>query len=183
MNQDFYDGMDMQYNNYNKGIQENSYNELYYSNREDDDLYIVRPGDTLWSIANRYGLSVEDLKRFNNLRENTILVGQVLRLTSSLENENYFNYTVIRGDTLWSIANRFNTTVGIIRSLNSLTGNTISVGQRLIIPQTNTIRYTVRQGDTLFSIARAFSTTVANLRYLNSLENDLIIAGQVLTIS
>lgn len=92
-------------------------------------------------------------------------------------------YTIQRGDTLWSISRRFNTTVTVIKSYNNLTSDLLSIGQQLIIPDTNDITtYTVQKGDTLWSIANRFNTTVADIKSLNNLSSNLISIGQVLKI-
>lgn len=92
-------------------------------------------------------------------------------------------YTVQKGDTLWSISRRFNTTVTVIKSYNNLTSDLLSIGQQLIIPDTNDITtYTVQKGDTLWSIANRFNTTVADIKSLNNLSSNLISIGQVLKI-
>ena len=100
--------------------------------------YTVQSGDSLWSIANKFGVTVNDLKNANGLTSNLLSIGQVLIIPSSSTNNptnpSYTTYTVMSGDSLWSIANRFGTTVDIIKSLNNLTSNLLSVGQVLQIP-------------------------------------------------
>ena len=91
-------------------------------------------------------------------------------------------YTVVRGDTLYSIARRYNTTVAELVRLNDISNpNLIYVGQRLVISGTES--YTVRRGDTLYAIAKRFGTTVDAIVSLNGIRNpNLIYAGQVLRI-
>lgn len=94
--------------------------------------YTVQRGDTLYGIANRYGVSVDDIKRANNLSSNMLSIGQVLTIPgASTPNQ---TYTVQRGDTLYGIAMRYGTTVDRIKSLNNLNSNTLSIGQKLLIP-------------------------------------------------
>lgn len=84
---------------------------------------------------------------------------------------------------MWSIANRYNTTVDAIKNLNSLTSNTLQVGQQLKIPTSNSyFTYTVKSGDNLWSIARDYNTTVSTLRNLNNLTSDALSIGQQLQI-
>lgn len=91
-------------------------------------------------------------------------------------------YKVVKGDTLYSIARKFNTTVDELKALNNLTSNTISIGQILKIPSSSTTTYTVVKGDTLYSIAKKFNTTVDKLKVLNNLGTNTISIGQVLKI-
>lgn len=99
-------------------------------------------------------------------------------------NEIYINYTVKRGDTLYGIAKKYNTTVNGIKNLNGLVSDNISIGQILRIPITNNyyFLYTIKKGDTLFNIAREYGTTVENLRNLNNIQGDLIGVNQVIKI-
>ena len=90
-------------------------------------------------------------------------------------------YTVVAGDTLFSIAQRFNTSVAEIVSLNNLTSMVLSVGQQLLIPGGSNV-YTVVAGDTLFSIAQRFNTTVNEIIALNNLTSSSLSIGQQLLI-
>ncbi len=95
--------------------------------------YTVRSGDTLWLLANRYGTTVDAIKRLNGLTSDNLQIGQVLRIPTE-QSTAYFDYTVRSGDTLWLLANRFGTTVDDIRRLNGLTGDNLQIGQVLRIP-------------------------------------------------
>ena len=72
------------------------------------------------------------IKRANNLSSNTIFPNQSLIIPLSGANREYI---VVRGDTLYSIANKFNTKVESIKSLNNLTSNVIYPNQKLLIPR------------------------------------------------
>lgn len=102
---------------------------------EDGRLYTVRPGDTLWGIARRYGTTVEALVRENHIpNPNLIYPGQVLRIPGT--GEDYFIYTVRPGDTLWGIARRYGTTVEVLVRENDIRDpNLILVGERLRVPR------------------------------------------------
>ncbi len=153
---------------------------------ESTNTYTVQKGDTLYSIARRFNMTVEELKRLNNLTSNTLSIGQVLKIPTEEETPTPTTYTVQRGDTLYSIARNFNTTVEALKQLNNLTSNTLSIGQVLKIPtEEETIApttYTVQKGDTLYSIARRFNTTVEELKRLNNLTSNTLSIGQVLNI-
>lgn len=158
-----------------------------------DITYIVKKGDTLYSIANRYNIPVDELKRINNLTSNTLSIGQMLKLSDVVQNDsnNQLNntYTVKSGDTLYKIATQNNTTVDILKELNNLSSNTLSIGQVLKLPSTEiieipstTITYTIKLGDTLYSIAKKYDTTVDKIKQLNNLTSNTLSIGQQLQI-
>ena len=95
--------------------------------------YTVKAGDSLWLIAQRFGTTVDAIKRLNGLTSNLINVGQVLKIPSS-QSAPYIEYTVRSGDTLWLLSRRYDTTVDAIKKLNGLTSDNLSIGQVLRIP-------------------------------------------------
>lgn len=90
------------------------------------DVYIVKKGDTLWDLANKYNTSVNKIKELNKLNSNIIYVGQKLKIPNSL-------YTVKKGDSLWKIAKNYNTTINKLIEVNNLKDTTLQIGQKLII--------------------------------------------------
>ena len=152
------------------------------------NYYTVQKGDTLYGIANKYGISVDELKAANNLSSNTLTIGKVLLIPEVEEPETPDEniYTVKSGDTLYSIANKYGMTVDELKALNNLTSNTLSIGQKLVISEGNAATldtYMVKSGDTLYSIANKFGLTVNELKSLNNLTSDLLSIGQVLNVS
>lgn len=95
--------------------------------------YVVRAGDSLWLIAQRYGTTVNTLKQLNGLTSDLLNIGQILKVPVS-QTSNYIEYTVQAGDSLWMLAQRYNTTVAAITSLNGLTSDVLNIGQVLRIP-------------------------------------------------
>lgn len=152
-------------------------------NTQDKITYTVRPGDTLWNIAQRFNTTVDAIKILNNLNSDILRVGQILNIPAELEESatRILPYTVRYGDTLWSIAKRFNTNVEEIKRLNHLTTNMIYAGQTLMIPSGG-VYYIVRPGDTLWSIAQKFNTTVNSIKNMNGLNSNMIFVGQILKI-
>ena len=168
-----------------------------YINRS--NIYIVKSGDSLYSIARKYNTTVDELKKLNNLSNNVLSIGQVLKIPSSESNNTGSNtgttntYVVKSGDSLYSIARKYNTTVDEIKRLNNLSSNVLSIGQVLKIPSSSessntgsgtgtTNTYVVKSGDSLYSIARKYNTTVDELKRLNNLSSNLLSIGQVLKI-
>ena len=144
------------------------------------DIYQVQSGDTLYSIARKYNISVNELKNLNNLVDNTLSIGQILEVPSGLSS--YNSYIVDKGDTLYSIAKKFDTSVNKLKELNNLSSNMLSIGQKLLIPIGEETTYVVKSGDTLYSIAREFNTTVDKLKELNNLSNNTLSIGQILIV-
>lgn len=158
--------------------------------------YTVQAGDSLYSIANKFGTTVDKIKKDNNLKTDVLSIGQVLIVddnkgVSSVEEcygedfvvpEDYITYTVKSGDNLYSIARKYNTSVSEIKSLNNLSTNNLSIGQVLKIPSTGDTYYTVQAGDSLYSIARKFDTTVDAIKRKNNLTSNLLSLGQKLII-
>lgn len=160
--------------------------EIY---EEEENIYIVKKGDSLYSIANKYNTTVKELKRINNLTSNILSIGQVLKLPSDKANnvekeENTISYTVKKGDSLYSIARKYDTTIDRIKDLNNLTTNLLSIGQVLLIPTDTNLEttYTVQKGDSLYSIAKKYNTTVDRLKQLNNLTSNLLSIGQILIV-
>ena len=151
---------------------------------EVSDTYIVQKGDNLWSIANKFNMTVSELKNLNNLTNNLLSIGQVLKIKDSFNNGKT-TYTVQKGDSLWVIANKYGITTEELKSYNNLTSNLLSIGQVLKIPQGKTSTeniYTVKKGDSLWTIANRYNTTVEKIKVLNNLTSNLLSIGQQLKI-
>ncbi len=150
--------------------------------------YTVQPGDTLYGLAQRYQTTVNDIVNANNLTTDVLFVGQTLTIPGTVNNNGSLQYyTVQRGDSLWSIARRFNTTVNEIQRLNNLNSTVLQIGQQLLIPGISnggsmTTTYIVQPGDSLWSIANRFNATVNELMMLNNLNSTILQIGQVLQI-
>lgn len=150
-----------------------------YSLNEESDYYVVKKGDSLWSIAKKYNMTVDELKSINNLKSNLLSIGQRLKIKESDDNQNI--YIVKKGDTLYKIANMYGTTVDNLKALNNLKNNNLSIGQNLIVPSKNKI-YIVQKGDSLWSIARKYDTTVDSIKRNNNLSTNVLQIGQKLKI-
>jgi LysM repeat protein len=161
-----------------------SYIGVTYKPVAGSNTYVVKSGDTLWSIAKNNGLTVNELKSLNNLTSNSLSIGQVLKLSSAATTTTDY-YIVKSGDTLYSIAKKYNLSVNELKSLNNLTSNILTIGQKLKVSQDTTddyVYYTVKSGDNLYKIANQYGVTVDEIKTLNNLSSNLLSIGQQLKI-
>ncbi len=158
----------------------------------DTTIYIVQRNDSLWSIAQKFNTTVQELKELNNLTSNTLQIGQELLIKDITEipqptpTPSTSTYTVQRGDSLWSIANKYNTTIQNLRDLNNLTSDILTIGQVLNIPNNTTETvdeiYVVQRGDSLWLIAQKYNISVNDLINANNLSSNIIQIGDELII-
>jgi len=166
-------------------------------------IHAVQPGENLFRISLRYGVTVDAIKSTNGLSSDIVYVGQRLIIPTSgapapapaqPSTPTGGLHTVQAGETLSAIALRYGVTSWTLVQANHLaSANLIYVGQQLIIPGSATTpgtpapatgTYTVKPGDSLSSIAARLGTTVAALVAQNGISNpELITVGQVLRLS
>ena len=162
-------------------------------------IYNVKSGDTLYKIANQYGVSVNDIIEFNQLPSSSLSINQQILIPTTMPpmQDNNITYTVRVGDSLWKIANQYGITVDQLISANNLSNTTLQVGDVLIIPgrieepelpnepfppSNNVVEYVVQSGDSLYSIAKKYGVTARELQEYNNLPSTLLSIGQVLLI-
>ncbi len=186
---------------------------LLPSRAVDTVFYIVKKGDVLGTIAEKFNVSVSAVKSVNSMNTDLIRIGELLRIPkpAALARSDIRTnangeviYRVKKGDILGTIAQKYDVSVSAIKSANVLYSDMIRVGQKLRIPvpgsrtihgktATNAnqpklrqnqqyVDYTVRSGDSLYKIAKVYGIAVANLRVANSLSSDRILVGQKLKV-
>ncbi|ECR3363529.1 1,4-beta-N-acetylmuramoylhydrolase [Listeria monocytogenes] len=207
-----------------------NYSNTGNTNTSNAKIYTVVKGDSLWRIANNHKVTVANLKAWNNLKSDFIYPGQKLKVSagsttsdtntskpstgtstskpSTGTSTNAKVYTVVKGDSLWRIANNNKVTIANLKAWNNLKSNFIYPGQKLKVsagstsntntskpstntntskPSTNTNTnakvYTVAKGDSLWRIANNNKVTIANLKAWNNLKSDFIYPGQKLKVS
>ena len=92
--------------------------------------YIVEKGDNLYKIAKLYGITTEDLMKYNNLDTALLQVGEKLKIPKE---SMYKVYEVKKGDNLYKIANMFGTTIEELMNKNNLISDILQIGQKLIV--------------------------------------------------
>ncbi len=169
--------------------------------RENDTLYTVKKGDSLYSIAKKYNTTAQDLINMNNLKNTILSVGQVLIVekdssvkhigsdickdNNGILGEKYGTYIVKKNDSLNSIAKMFKTTIANLIYINDLHNTILSVGQKILVPLTlenGDIKYIVKEGDTLYSIASDYNVTPKQIIDKNKLDNLNLSIGQLIKI-
>ncbi|MBP9120151.1 MAG: LysM peptidoglycan-binding domain-containing protein [Ignavibacterium sp.] len=175
--------------------------------------YKVKKGDNLSEIAEKFGVTTQQVKKWNNISGNKIVAGKTLKIYNSTTSSSYgdnttknssnVNYYKIKsGDSIGSIAEKYGVKVSEIQKWNNISGNKIMAGKTLKIysdanvndipnettkttknTKTNQQNYTVKNGDSLYSIASKNNTTVAKLKSLNNLTTNNIKTGQKLKLN
>jgi len=193
-----------------KTVQENENENSNQNESLKSLIHIVKTGDNLWSISRKYGVSAEVIAEVNNLKNKDLLsIGQRLEIpaigggVSKKEKEQeptIIIYTVVKGDTLWSISKRYDVKMNSIISANDLKEiSRLSIGQNLKIPITNIdiakaegydqesetedIIYYVKKGESLWSISRNYNVKLEAIIAANNISDaSKISAGQQLRI-
>ena len=152
------------------------------------ELYTIMEGDSLYSIANKYNVGVNDLIDYNALPTTILTVGETIKIPKGNVNNNENIYTVKPGDTLYKIANQYNVSVEDLINFNNLTSNILTVGQKIIIPvkpvtEEDYVVYEVVPNDTLYSIAKRYNTKVDSIKSFNNLTSNILNIGQILQIA
>jgi len=161
--------------------------------------YTVKKGDTLGGISSRHGVSVAKIKEASSLKNNKINVGDVLLIPGTQEKSTSSKYTVVTGDTLGEIGNKFGVSGKELKNTNNLTKNDLYVGMKLVVPSNSKItssntraakkpaekksaKYVVKRGDTLGLIAKRYGVSVGSLKTANNMRGNGIKTGQKITI-
>ena len=139
------------------------------------DIYFVEPGDTIQSIANKFGTNVDILRNLN--QGSSFAVGNQIVVPTI--NEFFQVYTIEKGDTLYEIARRYNTDYNLLAVLNGLnTSDYIYPGATILIPKRDIKYYLTKEGDTLFGVNRMLGANLNN--FLRQNRNIYLKEGQLL---
>jgi membrane-bound lytic murein transglycosylase D len=182
-------------------------------NTQASDFYEVQKGDNLFSIAKKFNVSIEDLKKWNNLEDLNVQLGSKLALANKEESVSetpktetkIVEHKVKKGEYLATIAKKYNVTVAEIKEWNSLEDNNVKLGETLIVSkkevavnEAKTAKkediaakerdeyklYYVKKGDSLFSIAKKYpGVTISDIKKWNGIKNESLKPGMKLKIN
>ena len=187
------------------------------ANEKPSDFYEVQRGDNLFSIAKKFNVSVEDLKKWNNLDDLNVEQGSKLALvnndTEPAKEAAYkaelkiTEHVVDRGETLGSIARKFDVSISDIKDWNKIEDNTVQLGVKLIVGKKYVVSsdiknaqakkeniavndrdevklYYVKKGDSLYSISKKYpGVSISDLKKWNGIKNESLKAGMKLKIN
>lgn len=168
-------------------------------------FHTVQAGESLFSIAKKYNVQVEGIRSINNIKGENIKVGDKLiinpnqPLIKPQEEAVVPGYHEVQtGETLYSIARRYNITVAELKALNDMVGDTIRVGEELVVVPLNgekpaedkvndnkpdePVFHTVKEKETLYSIGRKYGVSPASIRALNQMIDNTIGVGQQIRV-
>ena len=184
----------------------------------------VKKGETLSAIAEKYGLSIAQLKSRNNLSGSRINPGQELKVedekvvlvavssatikptnndSSSMNNvdskQNGKTHLVKKGESLFSISNKYHIAIDKLKEINKLNGNKLFIGQEIKLGETTMQEtapvevasksvaketlHTVKSGETLFSIAKLYNVSIDDIKKSNELKGNNILPNQKLKVN
>ena len=171
----------------------------------------IRRGENLGLIAAKYGVSVNQLRDWNNISGNKIMSGRNLRIypdgtsnnytvnetKNTVSKNNIYKYKVRRGDNLSEIAEKFGVSTQQVRKWNNISGNKIIAGKTLKIYNStssssygdNTTKnsanvnyYKIKPGDSIGSIAEKYGVKISDIQNWNNISGNKILAGKTLKI-
>ena len=158
----------------------------------------IQRGDNLWSLAEKYDTEVRIIKEINFLNSDLLSINSTLLIPlSKTESNNFIPYElhiVSEGDTLWSIARKYNLEVRDLANMNSIRVDSfLQLGQQLSIGNKNihrnmeskkrTILYSVKQGDNLYKISELFDVSIKSIKDINKFTEDTLRPGQIIKIA
>ena len=132
------------------------------------DVYTIKEGDTIESIANKYNITPYILYQLNGINNNVSLIPGNNIIVPKIANTYFDYYTIKKGDTIYQIARDYKVNPTLLALLNGLNSTDyIYPDQSIMIPKKDFAYYITKEGDTLKTVADTFNTNVSNLLKYN----------------
>jgi len=204
-----YPGQELTVSNGNSSSGSNSNNNSSNSSNTSGGSYTVKAGDSVWLIADQNGITMNQLRDWNNIQNDFVYPGQELTVSNgnsssgSNSNNNSSNsnntsggsYTVQAGDSVWLIADRNGITMDQLRDWNNIQNDFVYPGQKLTVSNgssssnssnnssSSNTQHRVKSGDSLWMISQEYDISISRLKSINNLNSDTIFIGQNLKVS
>ena len=144
-------------------------------------IYQVGYGDTISSIANALGVTIEELNEINGFNGKEIMMGDLIIVPNKNKGDIFIRYIINKGDTLNMIAKNYNVEPKLLAKLNGLDiDDYIYPNQEIIIPKENIDIYITKDGDTMENVLNRFNTTLDKLRMNN--KNIYLVKDQLIVL-
>nr|WP_284247617.1 LysM peptidoglycan-binding domain-containing protein [Tetragenococcus halophilus] len=204
-----YPGQELTVSNGNSSSGSNSNNNSSNSNNTSGGSYTVKAGDSVWLIADQNGITMDQLRDWNNIQNDFVYPGQELTVSngnssggsnsnnssSNSNNTSGGSYTVKAGDSVWLIADQNGITMNQLRDWNNIQNDFVYPGQKLTISNgssssnssnnnsSSNTQHRVKSGDSLWMISQEYDISISRLKSINNLNSDTIFIGQNLKVS
>lgn len=182
---------------------------IFSGNAHGKEFYKVKKGDSLYKIAKKFHVSVDELKEINHIDDGKLKPGMKLIIAKdkakvkehkregntkeqiktvqktesvSTDYKDSEFHIVKKGDTLASIARKYGISISEIKEINDLKTKKLKIGQKILLKRTGPRTYTVKKGDNIWKIAKKFNVDAEEIMELNELESDELKPGQKLIL-
>ncbi len=151
----------------------------FIGGKVEQNLYEVVKGDTLWNVASKFHLSVDELKMLNGFKNNLLRTGDKIKIKQEQKD---ICYTVGMGENLYQIGQKFHIGIEELMYYNHKKSNLVKVGEIIYIPKKNDVRHTVQEGENLYQIAGIYHVDVDTIVQKNGLNDTQVTVGKKLLI-
>ena len=143
-----------------------------------NDGYEVMEGDTLWNIAKKFQIGVDELKALNGFTDNLLRTGDRIKVKHDYKD---IGYTVCLGENMYQISKKFNIEIEELMQYNHKKSNLVKVGEVLYIPN-KVVSHVVKKGDNLYQLSKNYGRSVEEILNNNNLMNEVLEEGKVIMV-
>ncbi len=151
----------------------------YITGKISDDSYQIVAGDTMWNVAKKFQMSVNELKKINGFTDNLLRTGEIIQVKKSDEELRYFVGT---GENLYQICNKFHIELEELMKYNHKKNNLVQIGEEILIPKNEEIYHQVQKGDNIYQIAKKYQVNIDELMQKNDLKDHDLKTGDIIVI-
>ncbi len=151
----------------------------YIGGEKEQNYYEVTKGDTMWNVAKKFHMDVDELKWLNGFTDNLLRTGDKIKIK---EEEKSISYVVGKGENLYQICKKFHVDMKELMEYNHKKSNLIQMGDIIKIPKDKSIVHSVSNGENLYQIAGLYHTDVKKIMEKNRLDDSQIQPGDIIAI-